>query len=45
MMKKNTDTEKRMKTIIYDTLSKAKFSEDKIEELMDKIITLTKNRI
>jgi type I restriction enzyme R subunit len=43
--KNNTDTEKRMKIIIYDTLSKAKFSEDKIEELMDKIITLTKNRI
>jgi hypothetical protein len=43
--KNNTDTEKRMKTIIYDTLSKAKFSEDKIEELMDKIITLAKNRI
>jgi type I restriction enzyme R subunit len=43
--KNNTDTEKHMKIIIYDTLSKAKFSEDKIEELMDKIITLTKNRI
>lgn len=43
--KNNTDTEKHMKTIIYDTLSKAKFSEDKIEELMDKIITLEKNRI
>lgn len=43
--KNNTDTEKRMKTIIYDTLTEAKFSEDKIEELMDKIITLAKNRI
>lgn len=43
--KNKTGTEKSMKAIIYDTLSEVNFSEDKIEELMDKIITLAKNRL
>jgi len=38
-------SEKNMKTAIYDTLSSDKFSEDKIDEIAERIITLARNRL
>jgi len=43
--KTKTSTEKNMKAIIYDTLSGTDFTEDKISEITERIITLAKNRL
>ena len=40
-----TGSEKKMKEIMYDELSKNEFSEDKILEMTEKIITVAKNRL
>lgn len=43
--KMKTGSEKKLKEIMYDELSKNGFSDDKILELTDKIITVAKNRL
>ncbi len=43
--KTKTSVEKNMRATLYEILSKAKFTEDKIDELSDKIITIAKNSL
>lgn len=43
--KTKTSVEKNMKATLYEVLNKAKFNEDKIDELSDKIITIAKNSL
>ena len=37
--------EKNMKTILYEELSAAGFTDEKLEELSEKILTLAKNKL